>query len=128
MIARLIDPLVDPVDKKRETDAVRAVKLFLYKQLTSTPFQDIINSKVDWSVYKFVSTVDAIEPEASGTLDEETLLLLPEDDEDEFDLDRLVDDLADLTGKLSSLSPQIELLARNPREGQESAVSKDHNR
>ena len=127
MIARLIDPLVDPVNKKRENDAVRAVKLFLYKQLTSTPFKDIVDSKVDWSVYKLVPTVDAIEPEASDTLDEETLLLLPEDGKDEFDLDRLVDDLADLTGKLSALSPQIELLAKNPREGQASAVSKDHN-
>lgn len=128
MIARLIDPLVDPVNKKRENDTVRAVKLFLYKQLTSTPFKDIVDSRVDWSSYKLVHTVDAIEPEASDTLDEETLLLLPEDGKDEFDLDRLVDDLADLTGKLSALNPQIELLAKNPHEGQESAVSEDHNK
>lgn len=128
MIARLIDPLADPINKKQENDTVRAVKLFLYKQLTSTPFKDIVDSKVDWSSYKLVPTVDAIEPEASGTLDEETLLLLPEDGEDEFDLDRLVDDLADLTGKLSALNPQIELLAKNPREGQASAASKDHNK
>lgn len=129
MIARLIDPLADPIDKKQEKDIVRAVKLFLYKQLISTSFQDLIDSKVNWSDYKLVPTLDAVETATSGTLDEETLLLLPEDGQDEFDLDRLVNDLADLTDKLSSLNPQIELLAKNPREGREdTADSTVHNK